>query len=136
MGFVEWEKKFELGIAEMDLQHRTWLDMLNRFYDQLKDGNLNANMAEMVEEARNYTSYHFAEEEKFMANIGYPGLTAQKAMHNKIKRRIEAFQREIQKGRFVVSTTVTTEMKNWFRDHILLEDKGYGDYYREVSGNR
>ncbi len=37
MGFLQWSTKFELGIPEMDMQHKKWLEILNNFYDHLSE---------------------------------------------------------------------------------------------------
>jgi hemerythrin len=41
MSFMDWSIDYEIGIPEMDSQHKKWLELLNRFYDHLNTGEFN-----------------------------------------------------------------------------------------------
>lgn len=62
MAFLNWEAKYEFGIPEMDKQHKKWLEILNKFYDQVSSGDIKEKMGAMVDEALQYTKFHFSEE--------------------------------------------------------------------------
>lgn len=133
MAFMEWSKEFEFGIPEIDGQHKTWLEILNRFYDHIAEANLQDKMLEMVNEAYHYTLFHFQSEENFMARIHYPKINEQKTMHHAIVEKLKSFQSDIQSGKMLISTSVTKELKQWFREHILVEDKQYAEYLQTTS---
>ncbi len=133
MGFMTWEKQYEIGIPEMDRQHKKWLEMLNRFYDNLADGDVTEKMKTLVQEVLDYTEYHFSEEEKLMNGMGYPAIGEQKEMHDAIKQKIIDFKKKLDDGRTIVSLSITAELKTWFREHIMIEDKKYAETF--LSGH-
>lgn len=129
MGFMNWESKYELGIDEMDQQHQKWLEILNQFYDQLNGENINQKIVKMVDQVIDYTEFHFSEEEKFLDQLNYPMLGEQKEMHEQICETIKSFKQELEQEKMIISTRITRELKRWFTEHILHEDKKYADYY-------
>jgi hemerythrin-like metal-binding protein len=131
MPFLTWSNEFEFGISEIDSQHHHWLDILNNFYDHLEGNNVKEHLLTLIDEAIDYTHYHFSEEEKLMNRIGYPAVDEQKAMHREIAEKILQFKKTIDADKPLVSMTVTHEFKDWFKHHILLEDKKYAQLYLE-----
>lgn len=129
MGFLEWEKKYELGIPEMDEQHKKWLSMLNKFYEHLDDEKLVTNLQKILFDAKEYTVFHFQSEEKFMGSIGYNRLEQQHRLHQEMIQKIEELETRLKAGKMVTSLSVTQEFRRWFNEHILIEDKGYGEFY-------
>lgn len=133
MTFFEWDKKFEIGVPEMDNQHKKWVEIINRFYDHLINNDINKTTKIMINEVIDYTNYHFSEEEKLMMSIGYPHINDQKEMHNKITEKMKYFKNRIDEGILVVSTSITNEMKLWLKDHIMVEDKKYAVLYKKKN---
>ncbi len=83
----------------------------------------------MIDEIYNYTQYHFREEEVLMSRIGFQELAEQKAMHCRITSQVEEFRNRIHSGKNIVSISITSELKSWFKQHILIEDKKYANLY-------
>lgn len=133
MPFMEWTKEFEFGIPQIDHQHQHWLEMINRFYDQIDDVAYRSNVKELLQEAIEYTHYHFKTEEDLMKDIGYPAIAEQKAQHAEIAKRIENFRDSITEDTPVVSMFLTEDMKEWFRHHIMEEDRKYATLYLRVK---
>ena len=133
MGFLSWEAKYEFGIPEIDNQHKKWLTILNRFYDSVGKVDLGSKVKDLVVEAIEYTSYHFKEEEKFMEKMKFPHLSEQKKMHQEIITMLTSFKNDIENKKTIISMAVTNEMKKWFKEHILIEDMKYAEYYKKMK---
>lgn len=133
MAFMVWSKEFEIGIPEMDKQHQRWLELLNNFYDRLETSNMKDHLLRLIDEAIDYTQYHFSEEEKLMASIGYPAQNDQKKMHQDIRSKIAEYRQKIATDKPLMSMSVTNEFKGWFTHHILEEDRKYADMYKLVK---
>jgi hemerythrin-like metal-binding protein len=129
MSFLKWEQKYELGIPEMDNQHKKWVEILNKFYEKVSKSDLQTNILEMVDEALIYTKYHFREEEKFMASMNYPKLKEQQKMHIDIISTLSNFKSVIMSKKQITSMEVTNELKKWFKEHIMIEDMKYAEFY-------
>ncbi len=129
MKFMEWSTKFELGIPDMDQQHQRWLEILNNFYEKLDNDDMTENVKKLVDEVLEYTNYHFTQEETFMESIHYPEIDSQKQMHAEIIRMIEGYRQKAVEGKVIISMTLTAELKKWFKEHILIEDKKYSEFF-------
>ena len=129
MSIVTWGKEFEIGIPEMDKQHQRWIEIINNFYDNLEKTNIDNKLKEMINEVLDYTHYHFSEEEKLMNSIGYSELDSQKKMHETITARMNEYKRKIENNEILMSISVTNDLKDWLKNHIMVEDKKYADAY-------
>lgn len=129
MPFTNWGKEYEIGVAEMDQQHKKWIELLNKFYDSIDKGDVKSVLGKLVDEAIRYTAFHFAQEEQFMEKIKYPKLSQQRAMHVNMVETLKSYKKMLQEDKSIVSTVVTTEMKKWFNVHIRIEDRQYADYF-------
>ena len=131
MAFLNWEAKYEFGIPEMDKQHKKWLEILNKFYDQVSSGDIKEKMGTMVDEALQYTKFHFSEEEKFMEKMKFPHIKEQQKMHKEIVATLEKFKADLNSKKLITSTALTNELKNWFKMHILVEDMKYANHFKK-----
>ncbi|HOF33341.1 MAG TPA: bacteriohemerythrin [Spirochaetota bacterium] len=129
MGIVTWGKEFEIGVPEMDKQHQRWIEIINNFYDNLERTNVENKLKEMINEVLDYTHYHFSEEEKLMESIGFSEFDGQKKMHETITGKMKEYKRKIDNNEMLMSITVTNELKDWLKNHIMVEDKKYADVY-------
>jgi len=130
---MKWSSKYEVGIPEMDAQHKHWIELLNAFCEGLEEQAMKLHLINLLYETINYTLYHFSEEERLMQNIGYPSLNDQKKLHTELYRTIESLRDKIARDEPVVPKTVTKELKNWFNYHLLIEDKKYVELYNRIK---
>lgn len=133
MGIFKWGAEYELGIPEMDKQHQRWIEIINGFYDNLERKDVDSKVLNMINDVLDYTNYHFTEEEKMMESIGYSELDEQKKMHELITVKMKEYKRKIESKELLLSITVTNELKDWLKNHILVEDKKYVKPYLEKS---
>jgi hemerythrin len=129
MAFMNWLPDYQFGIPLMDDQHRHWLELLNEFYYCLESGNRKNRQLSLLDEAINYTHFHFQEEEHLMSDIGYMALTEQVMMHKAIGQKLEAFWQDIAYDKPLTISEITGECRDWFKRHILVEDRKYMQAY-------
>ena len=136
MAFIKWLPEYEFGIPEIDQQHKHLVELLNRFYEGLVDQNTKDQLLILLNEAIDYTHYHFSEEVKMMQDIGYTALIEQKKMHLDVENRIENFKEKILLNKPVLSMEVINEIKSWFIDHVQIEDRKYVELYKRVMSKK
>jgi hemerythrin len=76
-----------------------------------------------------YTSYHFATEEKYMALFHYPGFQSHNAEHEEFVRQVAKFQQQFEAGRLGLSIDVLRYLSSWLLNHILGSDKAFGPFF-------
>ncbi len=129
MALIQWNNDYLLGIEAIDTQHKQFVGIINEFYENLTSGLLKENTQNLVEKVYEYTEYHFSEEEKLMSSIQYPGLSEHIKIHESIKNTIRDYKIKISNEETVVTMGLTRELREWIKDHILVEDKKYAEYY-------
>ena len=126
-----WDAHFSVDIAWLDNQHRILIDLINRLNRAMRTGKgrhiLNAILAEVAE----YTSVHFAAEEKVFLQYGYPEAALHQKAHQELLGRVLKLQEEMKYGRTVATAEVMNFLKDWLTNHILRTDKKYGPFLNE-----
>ncbi|ADK79261.1 bacteriohemerythrin [Sediminispirochaeta smaragdinae] len=133
MSLITWNSDYELGIPGIDAQHKKFVEILNTFYDQLAASDIESKTKTLLDEVLDYTLYHFIEEERFMTKMGYEKLEEHKRLHEEIRGKIQAFRTSMDEGKLVMSMKITSELKDWIKNHILIEDKKYAEKYLQTQ---
>jgi hemerythrin len=128
-------KEYLMNIAELDEQHETYFTMLAKvrdvipdLYKVLDDDEVDE-LLDVVGDLRDYAFDHFGIEEAYMKEVDFPGLAAQKAGHNRFISSVIRMEAELMNGTAVPAIKIYNFMNDWFREHILKDDKPFGDFY-------
>jgi hemerythrin len=114
---------FEIGIAEIDAQHRRLFDLLNQLRSWSGKGYEYAATIDTLNELADYTHTHFAIEESLMRMLRYPDINVHIAEHERLKKMLEEYRHSILKegSRIELSDFI----KSWLIDHISKVDRKY-----------
>jgi hemerythrin len=118
---------FEIGIAEIDAQHRRLFDLLNQLRSWSGKGYEYAATIDTLNELADYTHTHFAVEESLMRMLRYPGITAHIAEHERLKKMLEEYRHSILKEGSRVE--LSDFIQSWLIDHISKVDREYVDHF-------
>ena len=66
MQFFYWNKSFEVGISEIDQQHRKLVDMINELAAAIVEGARLPDVQELINRLTEYSEMHFNGEEKII----------------------------------------------------------------------
>lgn len=130
MAFFNWEDRFSVGIAEIDMQHRKLVQMLNELYDAMKAGKGNEMVGKILGAMIQYTAGHFATEERCMKLHGYPDFAAHKKEHDSLTQQVLDLQEQFKTGQAALSVKVGSFLKSWLINHISGTDMAYSPYLR------
>jgi hemerythrin len=123
-----WRQEYSVHIHAMDKHHQTLFERANDFYmalDAQKDKSiLESTLCFLLE----YTTYHFTEEEMLMKNHGFPGYENHSKKHAAFKKDIDALCAKFQENDPETGLALLQLLKNWILDHILTEDRKYGEF--------
>ncbi len=129
------DPKYSIGVPEMDAQHARWIELIEHFRaaaanHMLDEQGLDA-AEQALEQLLDYTRQHFASEEKFIAERGYPDLEAHAKRHRELESDVARLLDEIRAHK-----TRTTPLKLnllitiWLMEHIMSEDSHYARFLR------
>jgi hemerythrin len=125
--FFPWTDAMSVGIVEIDEQHKILVGILNRLFSALVQRESHEVTAEILDTLVDYTNTHFALEEKLMQDAGYDPVefAAHLREHRAFIEKInDAADQHLAEGKSV-SFEITSFLKRWLRDHILVTDKKY-----------
>lgn len=113
---------FEIGIAEIDLQHRQLGHLLQRLRESTeKQYGYAANT--ILGELAIQTRIHFAVEESLMRLLSFPGTDAHVAEHRRLTEQLEKFRKRAQD--FDISDGLSGFIQTWLIDHVNNFDRQF-----------
>ena len=138
MTFLSWRTDYEIGVAQIDAEHRSLLDLVNEFHDISAQSATSKDIALVLNRLVSYAEEHFQREEKLMSDNGYPLLEAHRELHVQLVTSIFAINERFASQPAKASKETLQFIKTWLIDHIIKHDMDIGDFLRRKSneGNR
>lgn len=126
----EWTAELNVGVIEIDRQHKALFDKLNDLSRLMSAGNANAEIPRIVGFLAGYVVDHFATEERYMAQYHYPRASSHKLQHQAFMRELAAVQREMAASGVTATLVLAIYNKatDWLVTHISKTDKILGAF--------
>lgn len=123
---LKWKDDYLLGIEKIDEQHKELFRIAESAYSLLKSEyfvDKYNRIIEIVEELRDYTVFHFQEEEKYMMSIKYKKFFSHKMEHdNFIKKLNEVDLKAMDENQDKYIMELLEFVVNWISEHIFVTD--------------
>lgn len=130
--------RFHTGIEMIDREHARLFDIIRDVYEISTSQTLHDKYDEIVrllEELKEYTEFHFKDEEEYMASIDYPGLEGQKRAHAAFVDKLVNIDMEelnsIDENQEEYLIGLIDFLLGWLTEHILKVDKLIGKFVEE-----
>lgn len=131
MSFIVWSDKFLVNVKEIDKQHKKLVSIINDLHSAMKEGKGMDIVSSAVENLADYAIIHFATEEKYMKQFGYPGYQEHKSEHDRFSQKALDFKNGLKDEKVGLSVEVLLFIKDWITRHILGTDKKYSAFFGE-----
>lgn len=121
---VQWDDKYNIGIKQIDEQHKMWIQRLNEMAEAVQKNLGTQKVAKTLQFLIEYTEFHFSAEEKYMTETNFPGLEEQLAEHKKFKKILADMELEFKEdgATYVLSDSIDTLLGSWLVNHITSKD--------------
>lgn len=122
-----WDKNFETGLVDVDLQHHELVNLINRFGELLAQNvaPAKADMETVFGELLAYTQYHFREEESLFQSEGldarYVDMHIQ--LHRDFLHEAKKMHQDISLENVSAAQTMLSYLVHWLAFHILGVDQ-------------
>lgn len=127
MAFFEWDSALDVGVAEMNEQHKMLIGLMEALYQKNLASHPKAELIAAIDDLVNYVVKHFHDEEHYMASIQFPTLETHKQIHqhlmDDLSKLIEQFK---QSNVEQLSNEFVMFLKFWLSTHIRGIDTKYG----------
>ncbi len=119
---LEWQSDFETGNEYVDLQHRYFVDLINRVEINFKETNDVAYKEKLISELRKYTDFHFTSEENIATSCNLPGVSGHHQRHMELLEEFNHRAKDLSKGLTTVDDFLGF-LTDWFVGHTIYEDQ-------------
>ena len=124
---IEFTSEYITGIEEIDNQHRRLFEIIKKANDLLKKEYTHDKYDEIIEvinELKDYTKQHFADEEAYMESINYNGLEIQQMAHiSFIDKLNDIDMLDLEDNQQGYLVELMDFLLSWLVYHILKLDK-------------
>ena len=117
-----WVSEFEVGNEWVDLQHRYFLDLINRIGKSFKETNDDEYKRKLIIELHKYADFHFASEENIAISCGIPGVNNHHQLHLDLLEDLNQYAENIDNGLKTIEEFLEF-ITDWFLVHTQHEDR-------------
>ena len=123
----EWHEEYNIGVDTIDREHERLFKIINKLYrfrEEQKDSQWTCQ--EGVKFFKGHTMKHFADEEEYMASIGYEGLERHRRIHNNFRENtLPALELELKRCDYSPDSVehFLGVCTGWLIGHTLTEDQ-------------
>ncbi|MFZ4713133.1 MAG: bacteriohemerythrin [Bacteriovoracaceae bacterium] len=133
MSLMDWNEKLDIGVEEMNCEHKMLLQIMNKLYDDFLGSASYDVLKENLDLLKEKTIEHFQHEEAYMEKINFEGLPGHKFIHKSLLEKFLVFYQE-----FVTLKKLSEDffqfLKIWLSAHIQGIDCKYGrDKIRKIA---
>ncbi len=130
---MKWDKKLNIGVKWIDIQHKKLFDRLAGLLDAITGGKGKHEILDTLEFLEDYVKIHFATEEKFMIKYKYPKYKAHKKHHSDFIELVQNNKESYEKsgGSRELIIKVCDDVWNWYQDHIAKVDLAFGRFLKD-----
>jgi hemerythrin len=131
----EWRDELAIGDPVVDAQHRAFFEEVGQIRTAvLADAPKDCFLSYCDRFAANLRT-HFAEEERLMARIGFPGLREHRIEHAALLARVADSRREVEGSDCLLDCMLgTRNLMVMLSEHVLSRDMEIKSYIRDGAG--
>ena len=130
MTIVEWNQALEVGVPEIDYQHRNLVSMLNALHAAIEAGETREELGEILEELDLYVINHFATEERLMDRLHFEFADQHKHEHLQLASTVQAHRNAFDRGEGSAEAVMEFLIR-WLLNHIAGSDSLIGTAYKK-----
>jgi hemerythrin-like metal-binding protein len=114
---MKWDNEMALGVEEMDLTHREFIEQLDAL-SRIEDAKVVERYAGLIE----HTVAHFGRENTWMTQMGYAHAAEHKKEHDHVLRVMGAIARYMENCDYRMGRMAAHRLADWFIQHAFTMD--------------
>lgn len=132
MAQFKWEDRFDIGVPEMNTEHKHLLQLMDKLEDAMLAKKPKPEIEQAFAKLADATVAHFQEEENLMERINFPDIAKHKLIHKNLILKLTALTSEFtQSGS--IPPTLFDFLKMWLFSHIVGIDMKYAEHSRSFK---
>jgi hemerythrin-like metal-binding protein len=130
MAFIDWDKADELGLDEIDRQHRNMVEIINDLWAAWRQKQPCNHLLELLSQLVRYSEEHFLYEQQEMEAAGYEGLDEHRFQHDVLLGEIRRMRRRSSGCESLIDAGFFEYLRRWFTDHTRGLDQNMAEHQR------
>ncbi len=128
MALLSWNDQYLIGQATIDEEHKMLFRLINDFHTHWTEQRDRKDIARVLSQLIHYGELHFQDEERIMAQEGYPELESHHQVHEKLIDEIFKLNEELADQSRLLERDMTKFLKQWLVDHIVHSDYEFRNF--------
>lgn len=130
-----WHDDLGIGIESIDNEHKSLIESYEMLYQKMRKGEGHIYCLNLLKFLEEYVIGHFEHEEAFLAEIGYKQIDKHHKLHEDFRKDVETMVKDYENSEVDNSKLLRFNLffKNWLMHHILIEDRKYMKFYKEIQ---
>src|SRR5664279_4724037 len=128
---MEWKSEYETGVAEIDHQHQSMIELVTEFEAAVKSNAHRSSLHALMTRAKELAEFHFAVEESLMQVLEYPRLSAHRSEHRFVLERIADFDALALNSN--IKDDMAPGLRTWLLGHFLDSDRQLIAFTRKAA---
>lgn len=129
---IDWKDEYLTGIDEIDLQHKTFVKLINRLSIVQNYNNKKAVAVRLLAEIEKYAQYHFVSEENIMFLTKYPAMERQQQAHEALLNEYSYRMQNYLNDKGTIEDVIRF-LEGWFARHTVEEDKKISSFVETIK---
>jgi hemerythrin-like metal-binding protein len=121
---LEWESDFETGNEYVDLQHRYFVELINRVGINFRETDDPAYKEKLISELGKYADFHFTSEENIATSCNLSGVSGHHQRHSELLEEFNHHAGDLKKG-LKTADEFLGFLTDWFMGHTIYEDQKF-----------
>ncbi|MFZ4855493.1 MAG: bacteriohemerythrin [Desulfuromonadaceae bacterium] len=125
MQILKWSSELEVGLEQIDNQHKQLINIINELTIAVEYDQPNSVLLPIVDKLQEYANSHFKAEEDLFTTYDYPDREVHEAEHTTFIGSIKYIRRQCE----IIDTSMSTKIRDfllqWLCTHIKVNDKAY-----------
>lgn len=131
MGLLLWQDDYDVGVELFNQQHKELFRIQNDASRAIAKKASGPEIFRLLNRLIRYAEFHFQEEERMMAQYGYPGLQKHQEQHGHLIDLLFSLTEDLARPGFKTDR-LEHFLKDWIIIHILDEDRQYRNFFASI----
>jgi len=134
---IAWSDDYKTGIKAVDDDHKSLFQEIATLGDMLEKNESPDTVSQVLSCLEHYVEEHFAREERFMVQAGYPKTLQHIKIHRRMTQRVARLRQLYSEDPSQIDhARLSRFLEDWLTHHILKVDMDYLPYLKgEKSGS-
>ena len=125
---ISWRPEYNLGIAEIDAQHKQLVRLAQDLQEVVAEGTSEESVRQALDAMIDYAEHHFATEEKLFDEHGYPEAIPHSAEHDLFVLKLNRFRVDMEVDWYTTGLRMLEYLILWIKHHLTATDQAYAPY--------